>query len=173
MRTNTPDKIYIAIDNGVSGTIGYTNKDGTLKGFFKLPVFSSYNYQKQAKKITRIDTDKLTIILINIKKLAPHYHVSIERPMVNPTRLQASFSALRALEATLIVLERLKLPKYFIDSRHWQKVILPKGVKGSEDLKKASMDTGCNLFPEFSELIKEHKDADGILIAEWARKKRL
>lgn len=57
----------------------------------------------------------------------------------------------------------------YCDSKHWQRILLPKGAKGPE-LKKASMDIGCRLFPEHEKLIRKHKDADGLLIAEWARR---
>jgi len=49
-------------------------------------------------------------------------------------------------------------------------VLLPQGIKGDE-LKVASKDIGCRLFPEHTELIVKHKDADGILIAEYCRRK--
>ena len=50
---------------------------------------------------------------------------SIERPMVNPKRFEATVSALRALEATLIVLESLNIGKEYCDSKGWQKALLP------------------------------------------------
>jgi hypothetical protein len=93
----------------------------------------------------------------------------IERPMINPTRFKASISAARSLEATQIIFESLGIPYMFIDSREWQKAELPKGYEGPE-LKKASMDIGCRLFPDKAELIKKHKDADGLLIAHYAYK---
>ncbi|MHC4574386.1 MAG: hypothetical protein ACYS76_09695 [Planctomycetota bacterium] len=50
--------------------------------------------------------------------------------------------------------------------------MLPKGCK-KEELKKASIDIGCRLFPYHKEQIIKHKDADSLLIAEWARRKNL
>ena len=49
--------------------------------------------------------------------------------------------------------------------------MLPKGIKGADVLKKASLDVGKRLFPQFADKFKG--DADGILIAEWARKMNL
>jgi hypothetical protein len=89
--------------------------------------------------------------------------------MVNPQRFSATITALRAFESTLILLEFLKFPHAFIDSKEWQKKLLPKGVKGTENLKKESMELGCKLFPQHQELIRKHKDADGLLIAEYCR----
>jgi hypothetical protein len=92
----------------------------------------------------------------------------IERPMVNPTRFQATASALRALEATLIILEELKIPYIYVDSKEWQKDLLPKELKG-EELKEASLNIGKRLFPKID--FTGFKDADGLLIAEWGRRK--
>ena len=97
--------------------------------------------------------------------------VLVERPMVNPTRFVATTSALRALEATLITLEMLNLPYQFIDSKEWQRDLLPKGIKGSEELKRASHDIGCRLFPTLNP--NYHADFDGLLIAEYGRRKGL
>jgi len=80
-------------------------------------------------------------------------------------------SAMRTLEAEVLILESLKIPYMYCDSKEWQKELLPFGTKSTPELKKASMDIGCRLFPEHEVLIKKHKDADGILIAEWARRK--
>ena len=79
-------------------------------------------------------------------------------------------SALRALESTLVVLELLKFSHTFIDSKEWQKVLLPKGVKGTVEQKKASLDIGCRMFPQFEKEFKKQKDADGLLIAEYCRR---
>ena len=54
----------------------------------------------------------------------------LERPMVNPTRFQATASALRALEATLNVVELLKFSYSYCDSKEWQKHCFQKVQKG-------------------------------------------
>lgn len=80
-------------------------------------------------------------------------------------------SAMRSMEATLIVLELLQIPYVWLDSKSWQSELLPHGLKGTDELKKASMDVGIRRFPQFKELIQKHKDSDGILIAEYCRMK--
>lgn len=61
----------------------------------------------------------------------------------------------------------------FIDSKEWQKeLLLPKGTSGSEELKKASLDIEGLVFILSPKDVK-HKDRDGILIAEYARRKNL
>ncbi|MFA5753900.1 MAG: hypothetical protein WC905_00880 [Patescibacteria group bacterium] len=159
-------KISIGIDNGISGTIGIIEENSSR--FINTPTVSEQNYTKKKANITRIDFEEM------LKILGPYKGVNcfalLERPMVNPQRFQATTSALRALEATLIVLEYLKLPHAYIDSKEWQKSLLPRGVKGTDELKRASLDIGCRLFPQHETLIKHHKDADGILIAEYCRR---
>ena len=164
-RKTFPGKTYVGIDNGVTGSIGIVTLTGGSQQFFKTPVFSVVNYQKQIKKINRVDVVKLQSSLENLQNPI----ALVERPMVNPGRFNASTSALRALEATLIVLEALKIPYIFIDSKEWQKDMLPGGIKGADALKKASLDIGKRLFPQFN----FKGDADGMLIAEWARRKML
>lgn len=156
---------YIGIDNGVSGTIGILGAPISPQ-FIYTPVKSELNYTKKKSNITRINTSLLKSTLSQFKPKM----VLIERPMVNPSRFQATSSALRALEATLIVLEELNLPYQYIDSKEWQKELLPSGIKGSANLKEASKQIGCRLFPEFCSEIEEHGDADGLLIAEYCRR---
>ena len=97
--------------------------------------------------------------------------VICERPMINPTRWKASMSAIRCWEAQLIILEVLGVSHQFVDSKEWQKMMLPKGIKGSDEQKKASKDIGKRLFPSLADF--KHTDFDGILIAEFARRANL
>ncbi len=158
--------IYIGIDNGITGSIGIILNDRTPL-FYKIPTRSEQDYTKAKKNITRIDQKGL-LALINYP--SAKVKVVIERPMVNPTRFKATTSALRALESTLIIVETLEIPHEYVDSKQWQKELLPKGVKGTLELKKASLDIGCRLFPKLKKEIQKHGDADGLLIAEYCRR---
>ena len=161
--------LYIGFDNGVTNNgIGVINSEGVAK-LYPLPVKKELSYTKEAKHITRIDCAALRKLLGEVL-LAFNEHdvkVVLERPMVNSARFNASLSAIRALEATLIVLEDMAWAYQYIDSKEWQKHLLPNGIKGSDELKKASLDIGRRLFPQLN--IK--KDADGLLIAEFFRRK--
>lgn len=163
------DKLYIGIDNGVTGVFAaiYNNE----VQYFPTPTFSEQNYTKKKGNISRVDFTKVTLWFESmLEKYQPkNTFVLIERPMVNPGRFAATISAIRALEATLIAIERFKFAYQYIDSREWQKVLLPNGSKG-EQLKKDSCDMGCRLFPQFADEIRKHKDADGLLIAEYCRR---
>lgn len=171
-------KIFIGIDNGVSGSIGVITPMGT--NFVLTPTKSEQNYTKAKANITRIDVIELKNFFIKLLKdlylfdsstvSSTQVYCLIERPMVNPGRFQASASALRALEATLNVIEFLQFSYSYVDSKEWQRELLPKDSM-KEQLKKDSVDIGCRLFPEHKELIVKHKDADGILMAEYCRRK--
>jgi len=160
-------KTVVGIDNGVSGTIGVINgRFGTA--FIQVPIVKQQDYTKKKKNVTRIDGPTLIQFFNDQIKFTQDTICLIERPMINPTRFTASISAVRALESTLTIMEALALPYRYIDSKEWQRALLPKGVKG-DDLKKASHDIGIRLFPQFKELIQKHKDADGLLMAEYGR----
>ena len=157
-------KNYLGIDNGVTGSIGIILDNEY--NYFKTPVKKELSYTKTKQWLNRIDFDvlKKDLSIYNI-----HLAV-IERPMVNPGRFKATMSAMRALESTQIVLEQLKIPYQWIDSKEWQKAMLPTGLE-KEELKEASLQIGKRLFPNIK--WDDFDDADGILIAEYARRKSL
>ena len=75
-------------------------------------------------------------------------------------------SAIRAHESEQSILDYLMIPYMFVDSKQWQRGLLPSsGKKGvdSSTLKKESYDIGLRLFPQHAETIAKHGDADGIL----------
>lgn len=157
------------IDNGVTGSIGIIRDDGS-SGFMLTPSIKMQDYTKTKKNISRIDAPALMGIVMEENPSM----VYMERPMINPTRFSATISAVRALEATITVLETLEVPYQFVDSKEWQKGLLPSsGKKGTDSstLKQESHDIGIRLFPMHRELIHKHKDADGILGAFALSKK--
>lgn len=163
------NKFYIGIDNGSSGSIGMIATSPTAPiavHYVKTPVKKEQNYTKKAANISRIDViafNKLLNMIPRVKEV--EVHILLERPMVNPQMFQTTISAVRILEAQLIAIEALGLPYQYIDSKEWQKKLLPAGTKGSDALKAASLVIGERLYP--GKLIKGHKDADGLLIAHY------
>ena len=159
-------KNYIGVDNGVSGSIGIILFNSNEYTYVATPVKRVLGYTKTKQWLNRVDLPKL------LKELdVPNKEQTlavIERPMVNPGRFKATASALRALETTLIALEQLGIAYQYIDSKEWQKVMLPSGLKG-EELKEASWQVGKRLFPNID--WDKFDDADGILIAEYVRRK--
>lgn len=161
--------VYIGIDNGSTGSLGIIYRDGY--SFRIMPTKTEQDYTQKKKNVTRLVLSTFQLWLdraTRSKKLVTK--LMIERPLVNPKRFVATASALRFLEATLIVLEELGLPIEYIDSRKWQKMLLPIGCKGTPELKKASLQIGCRMFPLMMGKIIAHGDADGLLIAEYCRR---
>lgn len=167
MSKETELKFYIGIDNGVTGSIGIVGKELTYYEFMETPVTSGQDYTKVKKNVSRVNVTALAEIISALKEYGLCVAV-LERPMKNPARFDATCSAMRALEAELTVLELYDVPYMFIDSKEWQKEMLPKRIAGTKELKKASLDIGKRLFPEIN---SKHPDRDGILIAEYARRK--
>lgn len=164
--------MYLAIDNGVTGTYAILCEAGPPFGseihFDSIPIKTQQSYTKTKQNISRIDYKKFKEILKHNRIL---YDIAIiERPMVNPGRWKASMSAIRALESVMILCEELEIPIQFIDSKEWQKELLPSDCE-KEELKKASLDVGNRLFPDFKD--HKHKDRDSLLMCVWAKRNNI
>ena len=167
--------IYIGIDNGVSGSIGVMDDVGAGVEFHLVPTKEELNYQKDKKKITRLNFPAFTAWLEDLKRRCYGdvvIRAILETPFVNPGNFVATATSLRCFEATIIALEQAGISRQYITSGDWQKKLLP-GVKGRPNLKKASLDVGTRMFPQFVAEIKKQKDADGLLITEYARSMKL
>lgn len=161
-------KTVIFIDNGNTGSMGWYGEAGS--GFCLVPVKTRLSHHVKPHKIKAVDGPALSCIISDIIQQAGNGGKGVivcrERPMINPKRWKASLSASRSDEAETIALEAAGVPFIYVDSKTWQHGTLPSsGTKGvtSSTLKAESMAEGLRLFPEFSALIKKHKDADGIL----------
>ena len=161
---NGMTKHYIGIDNGVTGSIGIIEIKGAVKlsSFSKTPTIKCLSYTKEAQHIQRIDWGVLVNNLPQTDVIA-----LIERPMVDPRAFKATQSALRSLEATIIVLEMLDIEYSYVDSKTWQREFFSSSVIGHDELKKASKEIALKLFPSNGNFIERHGDGDGLLIAEY------
>lgn len=154
--------ISIGIDNGVTGTIGILGPDVTT--FVTTPVYAEMAPLKtKVRMLNHIDTDALKALLAPYVKRGM---VLLERPYTG-THLMSSISGGRADEATRIVLRQLGIAYDYVDSKQWQRPLLPTGTRGTPNLKAASKALATRLYPEFTDIIKKHGDADGLLIAKW------
>lgn len=156
----------IGLDNGVTGSIAILDEMGDVVRYCDTPVIRCLNYTKTKAFVNRVDVPRLIETLKDLGEVK----CWLERPMVNPGRFKATVSALRCLEATQIVLEQLKIPYEFIDSKEWQKEMLPKGLK-KEELKLASDQICSRLFP--SVVLSGSGRGDSLLIAEYARRNKI
>lgn len=157
-------KTYIGLDNG-TGSLGIIRPDGKVI-FGPIPSKKEQSYTKKEQGITRVDHLKLYEVL---STEGNDCFVIIERPFTGSAKhFKAIVSGMRALESVLTVIERLGLSYQYIDSREWQKALLPEGIKGTPELKAASLQIGTRLFPQVE---SKHKDRDGLLIALYAQRK--
>jgi len=168
-------KVYIGIDNGTTGSVGIiSNMDDNKRVlYFHTPKKKELNYTKTKRFIHRVDGTKLKNLisssLIELGCIDPQdVMVFIERPFTNIKAINTMLLSVRALEATLIVIELLGLPYMYVDSKEWQRHMLPSGLEKKE-LKMASMQVGQRLFPSVD--FSDFDDADGLLIAEYYRRK--
>ena len=159
--------VTMAVDNGVTGSVAILYND--IVKYHAMTIKRELNYTKKKAWINRIDTFKLSTLFASLAGLSGII-CAVERPMVNPARFKASMSAIRALEAVQIVLDNIRMPYSFIDSKEWQKVMLPSGLKGPE-LKTASDCVAKRLFPNIK--FKKNGGGDSLLIAEYLRRTRL
>ncbi len=173
MQTAIEYRTYIGIDNGVTGSIGIIvvkNSYPSSHLFIPMPTIVEQDYTKAPKAVKRIDYKILKQIILHYKDMNPI--ILLERPRINNTNFWTSISAARAHEATLIAIEEVGIPLYngrCIDSRNWQSELLPN-VKGHDNLKQASKDVGKKMFPTIKTSLRDY---DGLLIAEWGKRKRL
>lgn len=161
-----PHDCVLAFDNGVTGALATCNTVNNLITFnlSKDYVKSVQSYTKIKKNITRIDFFKLMSLVKSAMSVSTNPIAIIERPMVNPRRFVSSCSALRALEATLVVLENLSVPVVYCDSKEWQHKLFGKNSTG--DTKEKSRKMGLELYPQFEDKISR-QDADALLIMRW------
>lgn len=166
-------KVVIGIDNGVSGALSILGKNYCYFTLSKAYIKKEKSYTKKDQNITRIDVNKLyKIIIENIKEEDLKNTVAIlERPLVNPTRFKTTQSAMRCLEATLIVLEYLNIPIAYCDSKEWQHKLFSAEDRLNYDTKELSRKVSKELYPQYSEII-DKQDGDALLIANWYLNKK-
>ena len=155
--------ISIGIDNGVSGSVAVV-RGNVLLAFEPMPVKRVLHWGKAGKFRNRVHLASLRGMLMEHGVDCDDCRAIVERPMVNPQMFQSSLSAVAALEAVEIALETLGIGYEVVDSRAWQRRYLGE-VKGSKDLKAASLARGVQMFPSFADAIRRHGDADAVFLA--------
>lgn len=172
-------KVYLGIDNGITASIGIL---GLASGpqMTVPPIKKQLNYHKKASNISRIDYPQWYRFLSELQAQCLAEGSRIFAILEKPFTGMAHTAVLsgRCYEAEVIALEELGIAYETICSTDWQGTkksigLLPEGLKGSKEQKIASKCVGIRLFPELEAKIKKHGDADGLLIAEWARRKGL
>jgi len=161
-------RVFIGVDNGVTGTLGAVPEDGGWSLFSRMPTYKSKEYMRSKTRfMTHLDPVALEKFFRDLATEGPLTIVT-ERPLVNPKLFKATMSAVRCHEILLATMRRMGLSLYATwDSRDWQSKVLGKLEKG--ETKPASLAKGLELYPDHAEMMKRHGDADGILMAHWLR----
>lgn len=160
------NRVTVGIDNGSTGSVGIIGPNGAI--FEKVPTQPYLHYGKKGSIGQRLDRAALiNLILGQIDKPTEIANVRayIERPF-SGRFINSVVPAHRFFEATIIVMEDLKIGYEVVDSREWQPPILGN-VKTSAKLKLASELRGVQLYPQLRDAIKSHGEADGLLIAHF------
>lgn len=155
-------RYVIAFDNGVSGYYTILSADGKLVDHGHVPVKRCLNYTKEEQHLSRIDVPKLRTLLSLHTVNQPQ--VLLERPMINNTRFKQSMSAIRAFEATIIVLEEVGLTYEVVDSKQWQRSMLPGDIASDQLKAEANKIAKAKLGEKIVE-------GDSALMALWAHKR--
>lgn len=163
--------IIFGLDNGSSGTIACVIPVLNKIFFQKTPAKQYLDYTKEIQYISRINHiqlkewfEKCIFFLKNVYKQDIKVIVILQRPMVNPQRFKQSKSALRAYEATLIVLQLIGLDYIVIDSKQWQHYFFGKNTS-QIDLKFESMKKGIEIL-QYYNLTQEQKKSMQELITK-------
>lgn len=155
----------IGLDNGTTGSLAVYDTELNVMALHNLPIKNELSFQKQAKHITRIDYPSLCELLTRIKSGENNIHCFMEKPFSGGSRMiNTSILSHRCFEAEIIALEECEIGYTVISSKIWQKNLLPKGIVGSKELKKAALDVAKRLYPYLSDKLSI-KNADSVLIA--------
>jgi hypothetical protein len=149
-------RYFIGIDNGVTGGVCVLDEKEQIILTSPVPVFKTKNFQKKEKNVTRVSIADYETLLKSIGE--GEKEALIERPLINPSRFEATLSAIRCLEATLICLESHGISYSFIDSKQWQKRFLGDKAK-AERLKTDSINYAKRKWKDY---FKDKKVKDGV-----------
>lgn len=160
---STTHLTVIGIDNGASGSIGVLNTYGVTPYFGSVPTQDSVYYARSRASLPRrLDRKQLTSFLRGFRDFG-EVRAFVERPFTGKF-VHAMLLSHRFFEATICTLEDLGIGLEVVDSRDWQKPLFG-GIKGSDELKRASKIRGIELYPKLKDAITKQGDADGLLIA--------
>lgn len=157
-------RLTVGIDNGSTGSIGVLAEG--FAHFLEVPTQDYLHYGKKGSIGQRLERSAFKTWLTSWRDIAgTDPRIFIERPFSGKF-INAVVPAHRFFEATIICLEDLKFGYEVIDSGVWQTPVLGN-VKGSPELKRASLLRGIQLYPKLEADLRAHGDADGLLIAHY------
>lgn len=198
----------LGIDNGITGSLTLMNPDGKVVLYAPVPIYKERKWTKpkqvvikkkatkktpsqKTKKleydeITLIDIDALQRLLVTHTSILSDIHCFLERPAISYAAawsMKTSISAAMSWAYTVFVLKKLGIDRTDLDSKEWQKCLIPeatgehnkeymKTLKAGERnklLKESAYALAQALYPGFKS--KDLGAGDSICIAEYGRLK--
>lgn len=190
----------LGIDNGVSGSFALMDPSGNIRVFSHVPTYKERKWTKPKVKklksgvkhtydyITLIDIDAFQRMLVPYTSVITDIHCFLERPAISYAAawsMKTSISAAMSWANVVYVLKRLQIPRTDVDSKDWQRILIPeamgennkeymKTLKAGDRnklLKEASDMNAKEIWPKF--VGKELGDGDSINLCEYGRRKLL
>ena len=188
----------LGIDNGVTGSIAMMDHSGKIVMHSPVPVYKEQKWTKPKTQklktktklvydeITMIDADALQRMLVKYTSTISDIHCFLERPAISYAAawsMKTSISAAMSWAYVVYILKKLQIPRTDIDSKDWQKQLIPEamGVNNKEYmktlkagernklLKDAAYDLAKTLYPPLNS--KDKGAGDSICICEYGRLK--
>jgi hypothetical protein len=167
-----PFDYFVGVDNGPTALWTILGADGKLVAHFPVPTKTTKNYQRTVdREVTRINVHQLREMFRPY--VGKNILFAVEKPMVMPQRFQATLTAVRAFEATLVAFELMQQDgvgvSYTIaNSLDWQKPMIPEALARKEKGKLAEK-RRKKLLAACKKKGKTREETARIL--EWATKK--
>lgn len=188
----------LGIDNGISGSLTLMDPKGNVVLFTHVPTYKEVKWTKAKTKKTKsgtkttpeymtlIDIDALQRVLATYTSSLSDVHCFLERPAISYAAawsMKTSISAAISWAYVTFVLKKLRIARTDIDSKEWQKELIPEatGAKNKEYMKTLKAGERNKLLKEASDMFaqsicpkfkpKELGDGDSICICEYGRRK--
>lgn len=184
----------LGFDNGVSGSFTLMDPKGRVVMFEHVPTYKEDKWTKPKTKklktkvketkdkITLIDIDALQRMLISKVGVLSDVHCFLERPAISYNAawsMQTSISASMSWAYVIYVLKKLNIKRTDIDSRDWQKALIPEamGENNKDYMKTLKAGDRNKLLKEASDMLakqiwskfksKEVGAGDSVCIAQY------
>lgn len=188
----------LGIDNGITGSIALMDPSGKVVFHAPVPVYKERKWTKpklaKLKTKTKVVYDEITMIdVVTLQRMLVKYtstisdiHCFLERPAISYAAawsMKTSISAAMSWAYVVHVLKQLQIPRTDVDSKDWQKQLIPEATgeqnkeymktlkKGDRNklLKEAAYDLAKTLYPALNS--KDKGAGDSICICEYGRLK--
>lgn len=166
-------RIYVGIDNGISGGLAAVDQDSTIVGLLPMPTRG----KAKGNEVNALAVSQWIADLHTEYFPGAEISIVLETPGKFSNGVQAIASMFDSYGALRAVCEVRGYRHHRITPQQWQKAMLPGCKKG--DTKPAAIQRAKQLWPDQSWLATERCKTpnlgliDAALMAEYARRERL